>query len=694
MEVLTLRLSACAPLELRWRLRKAALCPPPILAGLRARHWHAKKGCVQGRYLFEARADLENFTSNPASDPSFTLLEASAEETPVARQVERISGIEAIDSLVFLISAPRAGSTLLFDLLSHSANLWTIGAESEGVIEGIPALHPANRGFDSHRLDDRQADAETVQTLRAGFIAEMLDRQGRRFLELSKEERPSGVRLLEKTPENSMRVPFLAAAFPSAQFVFLHRDPRQNVSSILEAWHHDGFVNIPELPGWPRGSWHFLLPEGWRELRNASLLDVAAFQWNAANQLALDDLESLPRERWIGIEYAELVLSPEAVVRRVCDFVGTPVDEHLAAALRRPLPVAPTAISPPSPIKWRSNPEFRESVLDRYRLTSGRLRNLGRQSAPPPDPRQADSPVRYSCFLDGLKPSQVIANRDWIVNPSFHFQIGPTIPLALLQRTRFRDRFLPDFPLLWVEDSGSGVNYPFWVRRHQIGILRQLIAAHPPPELHDELAARLIEAGVLVTPSGIEGSRHRFDALVARAQSHFAEHYYCELPGLLHPAHVAALCRYYEALIGGGKWRLGDEQVKLRHGWHNEIVSRYFHHQLTDTVSRAAGEPVRPSYTYLSAYRPGAVLKPHVDRKQCVFTLSVLIERTPNPLRERWPLWLQTHHGNVSVTQISGDGVLFRGCDLLHWRDRPPPGHASTTLIFHYVPRDFVGVLD
>jgi hypothetical protein len=163
---------------------------------------------------------------------------------------------------------------------------------------------------------------------------------------------------------------------------------------------------------------------------------------------------------------------------------------------------------------------------------------------------------------------------------------------------------------------------------------------------------------------------------------------------LLHPAHVGALCRYYEALIDTGEWVLGDEQVRLRHGWHNELVSRYFHYQLTEVVSRAAGEWVRPSYTYVSGYRPGAVLKPHVDRKQCVFTLSLLIEQRAEPTREFWPLWFQTSRGNVSVTQVGGDGVLFRGTDLPHWRDRPPPGHASTSLIFHYVPRGFVGVID
>jgi hypothetical protein len=135
--------------------------------------------------------------------------------------------------------------------------------------------------------------------------------------------------------------------------------------------------------------------------------------------------------------------------------------------------------------------------------------------------------------------------------------------------------------------------------------------------------------------------------------------------------------------------------VPLRHGYHNETVSRYFHHQLAGFVSRVAGEPVKPTHAYVSAYKQGAVLRLHVDRKQCVFTLSLWIDYSAQSASsEPWPLWFQTDAGKVAVTQKSGDAVLFRRCELPHWRDRPPAGSASTTLLFHYVPCAFVGVLD
>jgi LPS sulfotransferase NodH len=322
-------------------LRETALCPTPNLPGLRARHWQAgRRRGIEGRYLFADRTAAEAFARRLEGDPVITGLSEFLRQSLQNEGLEELGDAEIFNRPVFIISAPRAGSTLLYELLEQSGTFWRTGVESEGIIEGIPALHLANRGFNSHRLTDIDADAETVRTLRAAFVAEIRDRSGQRYVETQDEARPATVRMLEKTPETSLRIPFLAAAFPSACFVFLHRDARQNVSSIIEGWRHDGITNIPALPGWPPGRWNFLLPEGWRGLCGASLLEVAAFQWNAANQRTLDDLETLERSRWISLEYTELVAAPRAVVSRICDFAGIPVHEYLSAVLARPLPVS------------------------------------------------------------------------------------------------------------------------------------------------------------------------------------------------------------------------------------------------------------------------------------------------------------------------------------------------------------------
>ena len=138
-----------------------------------------------------------------------------------------------------------------------------------------------------------------------------------------------------------MRIPFLKQVFPDARFIFLWRDPRENVSSIMEAWRAGGWVTYPALPGWD-GPWSLLLPPGWQMLRGAPLETVAAWQWRSVNQTALDDLQSLPPEDWTQVNYQDFLADPEAAVRRLCDFARVLFDAALQARTRGRLPlVAP-----------------------------------------------------------------------------------------------------------------------------------------------------------------------------------------------------------------------------------------------------------------------------------------------------------------------------------------------------------------
>src|SRR5439155_112893 len=54
----------------------------------------------------------------------------------------------------------------------------------------------------------------------------------------------------------------------------------------------------------------------------------------------------------------------------------------------------------------------------------------------------------------------------------------------------------------------------------------------------------------------------------------------------------------------------------------------------------------------------------------------------------------QTDSGEVAVFQGIGDGLVYRGPEVPHWRDRLPDGHTSTSIFFHYVAADFAGPLD
>ena len=255
---------------------------------------------------------------------------------------------------LIIVSAPRCGSNLLFEQLARLSPFWTLGGESQAELMAFPHLRAENPQLDSGRLLEYHADVATREGLRAAFLNRLQNSRGLRYLDMSPDSRPRQVQFLEKTPRNSLNIPFLLKVFPDARFVYLHRDARQNVASLVEAWKEsersNRFVTYQSLPGWSRGVWCFMLPPGWRYLNGKSLVEICAFQWSACNQIILEDLEKLPRERWTSLAYQDLVAAPQQEIKRLCAFSDSEVEAEVGTVK---LALSKTTLSPPDPEKWR-----------------------------------------------------------------------------------------------------------------------------------------------------------------------------------------------------------------------------------------------------------------------------------------------------------------------------------------------------
>ena len=141
--------------------------------------------------------------------------------------------------------------------------------------------------------------------------------------------------------------------------------------------------------------------------------------------------------------------------------------------------------------------------------------------------------------------------------------------------------------------------------------------------------------------------------------------------------------------------QLGDQQSPRRYVAHNESVACFFHHQIANAVAAVVGEAIKPSYVYLASYVSGAELKKHTDRQQCEFSVTLCLDFSPEPKRATpWPIRLDTGKGTVTVYQALGDGLVYRGTKLPHYRDVLAEGCTSTSIFFHYVPVDFSGPLE
>lgn len=185
------------------------------------------------------------------------------------------------------------------------------------------------------------------------------------------------------------------------------------------------------------------------------------------------------------------------------------------------------------------------------------------------------------------------------------------------------------------------------------------------------------------------------DRRAAAGAADFRARGYVAVERIIHPLHLGALRIHTRRLLRTGAMKLGDSGDPRRYVAHNEPIARRFHERLTGVVARIAGVPVKPSYVYIAAYQGGAELRAHTDRPQCEYSISLLVDFTPEPVGESpWPLLLDTEEGTVAIHQRLGDALVYRGRRFPHRRARLSSEMTSTSILFHYVDVDFSGSLD
>ena len=227
---------------------------------------------------------------------------------------------------VLILGAARSGTKFLRRLLE--------AAPTTAVVPyGVPAVW--TRGTDDHPNDALPRSACTDAT------AHRIRHELRRLA-----QGPSGASILvEKTSANTLRVPFVDAVYPQAQFVHLVRDGVDVVESARRRWEaRPGLGYLLRKALYLRGTG---LRQGarylWRRLRGMGssspslwgphypgmedditkrpLLEVCAKQWRTCVESTLDALDTLPDKRILSLRYETLVRDPHSV-DRLARFVG------------------------------------------------------------------------------------------------------------------------------------------------------------------------------------------------------------------------------------------------------------------------------------------------------------------------------------------------------------------------------------
>jgi hypothetical protein len=199
----------------------------------------------------------------------------------------------------------------------------------------------------------------------------------------------------------------------------------------------------------------------------------------------------------------------------------------------------------------------------------------------------------------------------------------------------------------------------------------------------------------LAIPS-VAAQKKQWQQKLSIAKIEFKRQAYAQLVDIISPAHQLSLKAHVRSLVESNYFGpIGDGQVDRRMAIHNETVTASLHHRLAKLVSLITGEELQASYAYLGCYLGGAVLERHVDRAQCQYNLSIVFDMSDEEGNavEPWPIYLQVKNKPIAVNLEIGSGLLYRGTEIEHWREKLPKGHRAIVCFYHFVSPNFDGAL-
>jgi len=266
---------------------------------------------------------------------------------------------------IFVVGCSRSGTTLVYKTLSESKELGSLHKE---IHDFWSSLHPLDQvGWNSHTVS---ADAACEQD-RIAASHLFYTQTGRR-------------RIVDKSNQNGFSIAYLFSLFPDAHFIFIRRNPGDNIESLIRGWGKpDEFATwsrqLPEPVNIDNGlykRWCFFLAEDWRNYCESSIEDVCAFQYVSMNKAILQAREIVPQMQWHEVAYEEIVNEPVQSFKQLFQSCGLNFDkalkQHCETVLQRPY----NTFSGIEVDKWRRG-EFSDRIEHALEIISPMCEELG-----------------------------------------------------------------------------------------------------------------------------------------------------------------------------------------------------------------------------------------------------------------------------------------------------------------------------
>jgi len=176
--------------------------------------------------------------------------------------------------------------------------------------------------------------------------------------------------------------------------------------------------------------------------------------------------------------------------------------------------------------------------------------------------------------------------------------------------------------------------------------------------------------------------------MVKDIQKHFEKERYVVIREFLSQEMCTILYRYFIMHSEATRYKMEKSPDKYDKEWDGKFGDSFGEHSfayygdpLGDSILEMmlpdmesfTGKTLLPNYSYWRLYYTNAELHKHTDRPSCEISSTICLGYDISNLAGNysWPINLRKFRSDdeVSVILNPGDMLVYRGCDLSHWRD-------------------------
>ena len=214
---------------------------------------------------------------------------------------------------IFIVGMIRSGTTLLDQIISSHPEVCSAGEQPFWNAEADPI----------HRRWRENPDSSDI------------DKISSKYLSILEQEATGAQRITDKMPLNYRHLGLIHCVFPQAKILHIRRSPLDTCLSIYMTFFAGGpnfAYNQANIVTYYESYLRFM--EHWRKV--------------------------LPRDRFLEVDYEELVSNPEPLIREIIDFLGLPWDEACLNHASNQSAVA-------TPSRWQARQPIYTTSVEKWR---------------------------------------------------------------------------------------------------------------------------------------------------------------------------------------------------------------------------------------------------------------------------------------------------------------------------------------